>query len=358
MSAAPGLAPGELDFPELKRKWAIYSPGELKRRTMDLGGRNYVIDGMIPERSISLFVGDSGLGKSALLYQAALCVASGTPFLGHSVRKGRVLYIDFENGFGDVDEMITQLSLYLGLPGEPEDLFSWNINDAPARWGQPGCTTLDMIRDVRPTLAILDPITAFCPGIEEKNATATQVFQQFRSVIRDCGTSIATIHHLRKQSDKAEYSPPPLEGQDFRQWFRQARGCRALINGSDVRIGIDEPAASGVVHERMGKSEEIALVLRGFGRVRGEIPLTYIARARTEEGEALGYKKLTGAGLLFNEGQSATFARLPDTFRFKDAQLKLDKGAQATSDFLTKCCNLGILHKTANRGYEKLTQSQ
>lgn len=338
----------------LKRKWAIYSPSELKERTLELGGRTYVIEDLLPDRSIALAVGDSGLGKSPLLYQAALCVASGIPFLGHRVRQGRVLYLDYENGLGDVDDMVTQLSLHLGLSGKPEDLLLWNLNDSPSKWGQLGYKALDMIREVRPRFAVLDPITAFCPGIEEKNSRATEVFQEFRKVIRDCGTSIVPLHHLKKQSDNPEHAPASLESPAFRQWFRQARGCRALVNGSDVRIGIDEPAASGVIRSSKGNLEEVALVLRGFGRVRGEIPLTYIARVLDEDGEPMGYKKLTGASLLFNEGQSATFGKLPDRFRFKDAQLTYCKGPQATNDFLTKCCNLGILHKAGKGCYEKI----
>lgn len=358
MNAALGTALTEPDLPQLKRKWAIYTPGELKQRTLELGGRTFVVDGLVPDRSIVLVVGDSGLGKSPLLYQAALCVASGIPFLGRPVRQGRVLYLDYENGLGDVDDMVTQLSLHLGLSGTPQDLLLWNLNDSPTNWGQLGYKAVDMIREVRPSLAILDSLAAFWPGIEEKNSTATQAFQEFRSVIRDCGSSVAAIHHPKKQSDKPEYSPPPLEGPDFRQWFRQARGCRVLINGSDVRIGIAEPGVSGIVSETSGNREEIALVLRGFGRVRGEIPLTYIARVLDEDGEPLGYKKLTGASLLFNESQSATFGKLPERFRFKDAQSVYRKGAQATTDFLLKCCNLGILRKHGRGCYERITPSE
>jgi hypothetical protein len=358
MNAALGTVLTEPDLPQLKRKWAIYSPDELSQRTLELGGRTFVVEGLVPERSIALVVGDSGLGKSPLLYQAALCVASGIPFLGRPVRQGRVLYLDYENGVGDVEDMVTQLSLHLGLTGKPEDLLLWNLNDSPPKWGQPGYRAIDMIREVRPSLAIVDSITAFHPGIEEKNSTATQVFQEFRSIMRDCGTSIAAIHHLKKQSDKPEYAPPPLEGSNFRQWFRQARGCRYLINGSDVRIGIDEPGVSGAVYNSGSTQEEIALVLRGFGRVRGEIPLTYLARVLDEGGEALGYKKLTGASLLFNEGQSATFGKLPDAFRFKDAKHAYGKGPQATDDFLKKCCNLGILHKVGKGRYEKVPKGE
>jgi hypothetical protein len=346
----------DLDLQQLKRKFAIYTPGELKHRSTELGAGTFLVNDLLPDPCIVLALGESGIGKSALFYQLGLCVSAGIPFLGHPVQQGRVLYLDYENGLGEADDMVTRLIQYLRLAGKPHDFLLWNLNDAPAKWGQPGYKALDMIREVRPALAVLDSLTAFHPGIEGENKTAMEVFQQFRAVIRERGTSTICIHHPRKPSEKPEYAPRPLENEDPRRWFMRARGCRALVNGSDVRIGIDEPGASGPVYSAGDKQEEIALVMRGFSRVRGEIPLTYIARVLDDNGDPLGYRKLTGASLLFNADQSETFGRLPNKFRFKDAQLAYRKGPQATNDFLLKCCNLGILCKPGRGCYEKITQ--
>src|SRR5215469_4878899 len=64
----------------LKRKWGIYTHGALKQRCHELRGNQYLIADLLPKRSLSIVVGDSGLGKSPLLYQAALSVAEGIPF--------------------------------------------------------------------------------------------------------------------------------------------------------------------------------------------------------------------------------------------------------------------------------------
>jgi hypothetical protein len=330
----------------------------LKRRSGELGAGARLVEDLLPGRCIGLAVGESGIGKSALFYQMALCVSSGLPFLGHKVQQGRVLYLDYENGLGEADDVVTQLIKYLGLEGKPAELLLWNVNDAPAKWGQAGYTAMEMIREAEAKLVIVDSLSAFWPGIEEKNKIATEVFQQFRKIIRDCGTTIVTIHHPKKPSENPEHAPRPLENEDPRRWFLQARGCRALVNGSDVRIGIDEPSASGTVVSTGNTQEEIALVLGGFGRVRGEIPLTYIARVLDEDGNPLGYKKLQGASLLFNAAQSDAFGKLPPRFRFKEAQSAYRKGAEATNGFLKKCCNLGILRKAGRGCYEKITQPE
>ncbi len=59
----------------LSEKYRIYRPSELKARVKQLGKSGYIVDGLIPQQALVLMVGDSGLGKSPLLYQAAACIA-------------------------------------------------------------------------------------------------------------------------------------------------------------------------------------------------------------------------------------------------------------------------------------------
>ena len=303
------------ELSELKRRWGIYNYGTLKQRCNQTGNGEYLIESLIAARSLNIIVGDSGLGKSALLYQIGVCIATGTNFLGGKVKQGRVLVLDFENGLGQVEEIVGAVSKHLGVIAPPDDLLLWNFNDCPPNFGQSGHTAFDLIRDTRPSLAIIDSFTALYPDIEETNSAATTEYKKFREVIRECGCTILGSHHLRKPSAQAGNAPPSLEDGSVRAWFLQARGARALINGSDTRLGVDEP---GPKHR--GSQNEIALVMRGFTRVRGEIPLTYISRIRDDDGEPLGYERLSGPKLLFNPEQEKAYQTLPLNFRFKDAQ--------------------------------------
>ncbi|MFZ3214199.1 MAG: AAA family ATPase [Terriglobales bacterium] len=335
-SAPPGqmLAPGA-ELSGLRRKWAIYTPGELRQRCTELNSGTSLIAGLIPQRSLSIVVGDSAIGKSPLLYQAAICVTAGIPFLGRPVSQGRVLYLDFENGLGDVDDLVARLSRHLGLGDKPENLLLWNYNDAPPRWEptQLAC----MIREAQPVWTIVDSLGAYAPEIEEKSSNVTRVHLEFRKIIRECGTSITEVHHIRKPSSKLDEAPPPLE-EDPHRWFLQARGSRALVNGSDMRIGMDRPS-------RASGNSEVALVIGGFGRVRGNIPTTFVARVLDEDDEPLGYDKLAGVRLLFNSEQEEAYRKLLPESRFKDAQKVYGRGAQATTDFLKKCIGVGIMRK-------------
>lgn len=340
----------ELEFTRFKRRWSIQPAPDLKRLCVEIGSAKQQIEGILPVRSIGLLVGDSGLGKSALIYQMGVCVAAGIDFLGHKVQQGRVLCLDFENGLGQVDAIVSSLSRYLGLSEPPKDLLTWNVHYSSSNYGQPGATAYEMIQDVKPSLVTIDSLTAFHPDIEEKNATATGVFQRFRKLIRDTDASIIGIHHRKKPSDFS----PLLEDESPRPWFTGARGASALINGSDVRLGVDVPSFRRELEaEDSNTREEVAMVFRGFGRVRGEIPLNFLSRVYDESGEPLGYKRITGAHLLFNADQQAAFKKLPERFRFKEAEQVYGRRAQATTDFLNKCVGVGLLQRVPG-GYLKV----
>jgi hypothetical protein len=69
-----------------------------------------------------------------------------------------------------------------------------------------------------------------------------------------------------------------------------------------------------------GKYCDVALVIGGFSRVRGNVATTFVARALDEDDEPLGYVKLAGVNLLFNPEQEEAYRNLPGVFRFKEAR--------------------------------------
>ena len=283
----------------LQRKWGIRSPGQLRDRCVQLDCGQYLINPLLRQRTLSILVGDSGLGKSPFLYQAALCVASGLAFLDWRVSKGRVLYLDFENGLADVNHMVSRLCGHLGLTSRPqENLLLWNFNDLPTRWKPADLG--DMAADVQPDWIIIDSVGAFAPQAEEKAFNVTQTFQALRELIRN-GTSVTLVHHIKKPSTKPS-EPLPALPEAPKKWLNQARGSGALINGTDVRIGLEWFKAMEAP-DLDGQPCEAALVLAGYARVHGNIPTTYIARVLGEDDEPQGYRKLSGVNLLFNEHQ-------------------------------------------------------
>ncbi len=331
-----------------RKRWGLHTAETLRVRAQELGASAYLIKGLLPVRQIAILLGDSGLGKSPLMYQAALCVAAGLPFLGCATTKGRVMIADFENGIGDMFELVERISRYLGLPEPPGDLYLWSLSDCDARYDQVGHSLLHILLDVRPTLVIVDSLSSYAPEAEDKNPSAARMLRNFRVIARECGASTILVHHRRKQPRKVEESAGPLESANVRQWFQDARGASSLINGSDIRLGVDAPDLSSV------SKDEISLVLRGFGRVRGEIDPIYVARDFDENGEPVGFRRLTGSELLFNENQKNALAALPEQFSFKQAKNQYGRADQGTANFLQRCVNLDLIRKLGRGLYGKV----
>lgn len=331
------LPKGELSesSQSLRIKWNVYSPAELKVRIAELDSGGFLIDRLIPKRSLSIFVGDSGLGKSPLLYQTAMCVAHGIPFLGFPTLRARVLYLDYENGLQGVDQLTGQLAKHLGIGTIDQDnMLPWNFNDPPLDWSSSKLE--EMIGDLRPDWVIIDPFGGFDGTIETTTDNAARNFQTFRSIGQRFRLAITGVHHIRKPSDNAQYSGPRLE-EDVKTWMLQARGARQLINGSDVRLGIDV-ASRGASADPSGN-----LVVAGFARLRGNIGPIHIERVFDDDGEPLGYRMMSGASLLSNPDHEKTFRELPESFTFKHAQQAYGRGASATDGFLKRCLSVGIL---------------
>ena len=333
-----------------RRRWGLLTPATLRVRARELGAADYLVRGLLPSRSIGLLVGDSGLGKSPLAYQLAICVASGLPFLGRATRKGRVLIADFENGVGDVHELIERICRYLGLPEPPadDDLLIWTLNDCSPNYGHQKYTLPDMLREVRPALAIIDSLAGYKPQAEEHNSDANRMLREFRDLMREVGTATLLVHHRRKMPRRADESAGPLESASLRQWLQDARGASSLINGTDVRVGVDEPDTSAV------QKDDVALVLRGLGRIRGEIGPSFLARDRDQSGDPAGYRLLVGPELLFNEEQEQAFAALPAQFTFKQAKIAYKRSDQPTSNWLSRLRDLQLVQRTGRGAYEKI----
>jgi hypothetical protein len=330
-----------------RRRWHLYTPGELSQVCAERNCGSYLIDGLIPRQSLSIVVGDSGVGKSPLFYQAAVCVASGLPFLGRAVTPGSVLYLDFENGLKDVEETVKNLQRHLGVdePSLRDSLMLWNFITAGSDWKPSDLA--QMVQDTKPIWIIIDSLGAFAPNIEEKASEVRNVYRSLREIIRT-STSITLVHHVRKPLEKTSPATRDLE-DDPQGWLLQARGSRALINDCDVRIGVGLSNRSSRTSDQHGEICEVSLVLNGFARMTGKLPTMLVGRTLNEAGEPEGYCPLTGISLLFNSHQEETYRELGESFRFKDARMAYGKGSQATTDFLNKCLSLGILRKQAGK---------
>jgi hypothetical protein len=300
----------------------------------------FLVQDLLYRASITIAVGSSGLGKTPLAISLGVAVAAGLPFFGHKTHQGPVLYCDAESGQGAFVRTLEAVSAHAGLHRPPDDFLVWSPN-----WGEPspraGDQLLNIVRDLKPSLVILDPLRVFWPSIERKSEETANVVKIWRDVSKKTGCSWFSLHHRRKGQGNNN-TTVDLEN-DPHGWFEEAAGSHAIVNHSDTRIGID--------HTRLG----VDLTLAGFARTLGPLPVMHLAREFTEEGEPKGYRLLTGADFL-NLRDKEVFGKLPDAFRFKDAHQAFgDTSGSTTQRFIKQCISAQILKKdTSGRGYVKI----
>jgi hypothetical protein len=142
---------------------------------------------------------------------------------------------------------------------------------------------------------------------------------------------------------------PPLESTPVLTWLVQASGARALINQTNARIALDIPRGT----------TNAALVMKSFVKMRGESGPYYLERVLDQDGEPLGYQRMTGSQLLANPDQEAAFQKLPGSpaiFSFKDAKMAYGKSDNPTAQWLKKCEAFDLVRRI-RRGQYQATDS-
>jgi AAA domain len=314
----------------------VLSPDEVDRICADQTRTQYLIEGFLPAESIAIAAGESTIGKSALICQLGLCVAAGFPFLGMPAERGAVLYFDLENSILDCKTMRDSLVRHLGLNETPQDFL---LVQNPLQ-------TLDgLLNAVRPKLVVIDSLRAFRPEVSEKNSAAGEWLKEIRKLSREYGCAFLIVHHLRKSN--RESPAPSLDSVNVATWLLEMEGARALMNQTDVRIAVAEPDVASA-----------ALQMKWSRRVHGDSPIVSVERVFDEDGEPVGYRELTGAGLL-SEEKRRVFEALPEEFSTADAKTarqaaNLGDGNDPTNKFLAECRHLRLVEKLGRGRWRKL----
>jgi len=178
-----------------------------------------LIEEVLPGGSLGLLAGQHKIGKTILLTQIAMAVATGEPFLWWKTHPTNVLYLNYEvaewsfqkrvhraamgflghegSAIGEEAERVKDLRQRLGQRMYVNSLPSWRIN----RPGDLRRIREDVIEhDVG--LVVIDPIRAAYTGNRNSDEEVDKLIQGLiEDVIQPTQASILLGHHMRK--------PPP-----------------------------------------------------------------------------------------------------------------------------------------------------
>lgn len=317
--------------PDVLKRFGLLTPAEHDRVCERESTSHSLVEGLIQARSVSVLIGDSGIGKSPLVYQLGLSVAAGMPFLGLTTQPGLVVYADHENGPLDSRELRDNIARFLRLSAIPGQFLIWP--ETGEVFNLEGIS-----RELHPKLIIIDSLRSFDPDFEKSDNTGRRM-KEFRRAAYKYNISILAIHHVKKPGQNG---PPRLENDVLMHWLKTASGHSAIINQSDTRIAAALP-----------DNGDSAMLLRWHRRIHGESGPIYLNRVLNDAGEPIGYRPMEGPELLSNPDQQNAFANLPDEFSFHEAKRVYGRTDDPTRKWLKKCEGVGIVEHVGRGQYRK-----
>lgn len=305
------------------------------RKLGEAPGSRFLVEGLIRATSVNIVAGNSSLGKTPLMVTLAVAVASGTEFLGLPTTQGDVFICDVESDPGNYRTMLEQISKAAGLADVPKNIEVWSPNwDTRALESSYGDALIKRLDRERPALSIIDTLRSFFPDMEKETDATVARYNQLRKM----GGANVFVHHLRKMGNDADRLV-----EDPHHWLQNAAGSHALINGTDLRLGVEK------------EKNDDDLVLAGILRGKGRIAPIYLTRDYDPDGDVLGYRRLLSLDRLKDEHRAA-LNKLPEVFSFADAKRELPtKGDSAAMKFLREVMEkAGVVRLEGKKGYRKV----
>lgn len=100
----------------VQRESQFYSAASLKGKAVP--PRQWLVEGLVPQKTVTLFSGDGGTGKSLLALQLAVAVTAKTDWIGNTASTGRAIFLSAED---DDDELHRRLDDILTAEGRDYD---------------------------------------------------------------------------------------------------------------------------------------------------------------------------------------------------------------------------------------------
>lgn len=176
-----------------------------------------LIEGILRRGHKMMLAAPSKSGKSFLLQQLVIAVASGGTWLGRRCRQGKVLYINLEIDRASMVDRFKKITSDVTFCDETDGEWSRNVTV----WTLRGhVTSLDKLtpsiirrgtgRDY--ALVIIDPIYKVITGDENNASDMSHFLNHFDVICHSLGCSIAFSHHYSKGVQAGKYAMDRASG--------------------------------------------------------------------------------------------------------------------------------------------------
>ncbi len=189
-----GLAPKEQGHPV---ETSAYQPLTLAQMRADSAFTEKppeLVEGLIHQGTQVLFGGSSKSMKTFLTLQLALCVASGTPFLGRKTKKGKVLVVDYELMGPFLLERLNEIESALGVDVS-ENLHILSMEKS--KWDP--VALRQSLANTEYDFIALDPLYKLMGARSENDAAdMIELLGEIDDIIHATGATVQVTHHFRK----------------------------------------------------------------------------------------------------------------------------------------------------------------
>lgn len=185
------------------------------KQALNLGIKNipYLIDKLIPWRSLIFVYGSSGTGKSSLLRQMALTIADGSKsFLGFNVNDtGKVVMLSTEDGIEAISMYLNKIKYNIGKP-IGDNLVFFDDPDSFLR-------DLELLSSEDDIKAVfVDCYSDAFDGQNSNDATDSRRFlEKYNRLANKYGYPIIFLHHIAKHADGKAASKNNMIGSQGNQ---------------------------------------------------------------------------------------------------------------------------------------------
>ena len=184
-----------------------------------LGKERYLMYPAIQHPTIAQVYGYSGHGKSLFVGHLMYALACGKDFAAYeNMQKGRVLYLDFENGLGEITDRIDRFHETFGRPADDEGFAVYSPANKEA-------SVLDMrsedglkevianARGHNADVIVIDTLRTAFSGFDENRSQDWAVVNHVLLSLRNAGFSVIGVHHANKPQ-QASGSSSPTSGSE------------------------------------------------------------------------------------------------------------------------------------------------
>ena len=154
---------------------------------------DWVVDGLLQAKGLSIIAGRPKSGKSTLTRQLAKAIVRGEDFLGRSVKKGKVLYCALEES----DVLLQQQFRRLGMNESDDESMKIHIGNMDLeRSKEP---LIEYIKQFGATLIVIDTLSLFAKFVDSNNYDEVdRKMTIIRDIARGTGCHVVLIHHTNK----------------------------------------------------------------------------------------------------------------------------------------------------------------